>query len=127
MSKSTRKVRHDGEGYVSTASLRNVHVSPRKARLVVNSVRGKRVGEAIDLLSFSTKKTAPWLKKLLLSAVANAHENAGVDIDELVLKRAWVDEARTLKRVMPRAHGRATPIRKRHSHITVVLDEIGAR
>lgn len=113
-------------GFVSRATLRNVRVSPRRARLVVDLVRGKKVEEAIGILEFTNKKTAPLLKKLLLSAVANAREQSSVDIDELMVKRAWVDEGRTLKRFIPRAHGRATPILKRHSHITVVLDELGA-
>ena len=114
------------QGYISRAVLRDVHVSPRKARLVINAVRGKKVGEALDTLEFSDKKTAPLVKKLLLSAAANAKDQSSVDIDELYIKQAYVDEGRTLKRFLPRAHGRATPIRKRHSHITVVLDEVGA-
>ncbi len=113
------------DGYISRATLRNVRVSPRRARLVVDMVRGKKVEDAIGILEFANKKTAPMLKKLLMSAVANAREQSSVDIDELMIKSAWVDEGRTLKRFIPRAHGRATPILKRHSHITVVLDELG--
>lgn len=114
------------EGSVSKAILRNVRVSPRKARLVVDMIRGNRVETALDVLQNCDKKTAPILKKLLLSAVANAGRNQGVDVDELYVKRAWVDEGRKLMRMMPRAQGRATPIRKRSSTITVVLDEVGA-
>lgn len=114
-------------GYVSKAILRNVRVSPRKARLVIDMVRGQPVGVALDMLERSTKKTAPMLKKLLLSAVANAQNLSSVDADELMVKRVWVDEARMLKRFMPRAQGRATPIRKRHSTITLELDEKGTR
>ncbi|MCB0344775.1 MAG: 50S ribosomal protein L22 [Bdellovibrionales bacterium] len=113
------------DGYISKATLRNIRVSPRRARLVVDMVRGKKVEEAINILEFANKKTAPLLKKLLMSAVANAREQSSVDIDELMVKLAWVDEGRTLKRFTPRAHGRATPVLKRHSHITVVLDELG--
>jgi large subunit ribosomal protein L22 len=115
------------EGYVSKAVLRNMRVSPRKARLVVDMIRGKQVERALDVLTCCDKKTAPVLRKLLLSAVANASEVSGVDVDELYVKRVWVDEGRTLGRIMPRARGMASPIRKRHSNITVMLDEIGAR
>lgn len=111
------------EGYVSKAKVKDVRVSPRKARVVVDLIRGKRVNKAIDLLEFCERKTAPVVKKLILSAAANAKEQSNVDIDELVVKRVWVDEGRVLKRFLPRAQGRATPLRKRHSHITVILDE----
>lgn len=115
------------EGHVSKAKLSNVRVSPRKARLVVNLVRGQKVERALDILETTDKKTAPLLKKLLLSAVANASAGQGVDVDELYVKSAWVDEGRTIKGIMPRARGSASPIRKRSSSITVLLDEIGAR
>lgn len=114
------------EGYVSKAVLENFRVSAHKARLVVDMIRGKSVGVALDVLSCCDKKTAPVIKKLVLSAAANAKVRAGVDVDELVVKRVWVNEAKTIKRFMPRAHGRATPIRKRHSSITVLLDERGS-
>lgn len=114
------------EASVSKATLRNVRVSPRKARLVIDLIRGNRVEVALDVLANCDKKTAPLLKKLILSAVANAGKNQGVDVDELYVKRAWVDEGRKLYRMIPRAQGRATPIRKRSSTITVVLDEFGA-
>ena len=113
-------------GYISKATLSNMRVSPRRARLVVDLIRGRTVGSALDVLEFNDKKTAPFLKKLILSAVANASDQSSVDVDELFVKRAWVNEGRVLKRFLPRAHGRATPIRKRHSSITVILDEIGA-
>lgn len=113
------------EGYVSKATLRNARVSARKARLVVDMIRGRQVEAALDILSCCDKKTAPLMKKLLMSAVANASERSGVDVDELFVKRAWVDEGRTFHRIMPRARGSATPIKKRHSTITVLLDEIG--
>jgi len=88
-------------------------------------VRGERVERALDILHTSDKKTAPLLRKLILSAVANASES-GVDVDELYIKRAWVDAGRTIHRIMPRARGSASPIKKRHSTITVLLDEVGA-
>lgn len=110
-------------GYLSKATLGNIHVSPQKARLVVDLVRGKKLDRALDLLTNTRKKTAPLLHKLLLSAAANAKERSGADVDELYVKSAWVDSGQTLHRFMPRAQGRATPIRKRYSRITVLLDE----
>lgn len=121
------KKKPETEGYISKAILRETRVSPRKARLVVDLVRGQDVNAALDILSNCDKKTAPLLKKLLLSAVANAEHTSKVDVDELFVKRIWVSEGKTIHRFMPRAQGRATPIRKRHSTITVMLDEVGAR
>jgi len=115
------------EAHVAKAKLGKVRVSPRKARLVVDLVRGKKVERALDILETCDKKTAPLLKKLLLSAVANASNEQSVDVDELFVKSAWVDEAKTIKGIMPRARGSASPIRKRSSSITVLLDEIGAK
>ncbi len=112
------------EAHISMATLNNFKTSPRKARLVVDLVRGKKVGRAIDILEATDKKTAPVLKKLILSAVANASEKAKIDIDELFIKSAYVNEGRTIKGMMPRARGSASPIRKRHSRITVLLDEV---
>jgi large subunit ribosomal protein L22 len=106
------------------AILRNVRVSPRKARLVVDLVRGKPVSTALDMLRVTNKKTAPMLKKLIHSAMANAVEKATVNIDRLIVSEVFVDAGVTLKRFMPRAQGRATPIRKRSSHITIKLREI---
>jgi len=111
------------QGYVSTATLRNSRISPQKARLVVDLVRGKNVSQALQTLQFCDKKTAPLVRKLILSAVASAGARSGVNIDELYISRAWVNGAKMIKRFMPRAQGRATPIRKRHSSITVELDE----
>ncbi len=112
------------DGYVSKAILNDVHVSPQKARLVADLVRGRKVTTAVDILSYCTKKTAPLLKKLVLSAVANAKQKDGVDIDELFIRSVTVDEGKKNKRFLPRAQGRATPIIKRHSSITVILDEL---
>ena len=100
-----------------------VRISPRKIRLVMDQVRGKRVAEALNMLSFAPQKGALILKKLIDSAVANAGQNSGVDVDALFVKRVYADEGPTLKRFRPRAQGRATKIRKRSSHLTVVLDE----
>jgi large subunit ribosomal protein L22 len=105
------------------AVARYIRVSPRKVRLVMDEVRGKRVGEALNALTFSTQKGAYLLGKLIRSAVANAEQKAGVDVDALYIKEIFADEGPTLKRFQPRALGRATRIRKRTSHLTVVLEE----
>ena len=100
-----------------------VRISPQKIRLVMAQVRGKKVEEALNLLSFAPQRGARILKKLIDSAVANAQENAGMDVDSLYIAKLYADEGPTLKRWRPRAQGRATRIRKRTSHLTVVLDE----
>jgi len=100
-----------------------VRIAPRKARYVIDMVRGKKVGEALDTLRFTPKKAARLVHKLLNSAVANAEQRPDVDVDSLFIKRIYVDEGPVLKRWQPRAMGRATRILKRTSHITVVLDE----
>jgi large subunit ribosomal protein L22 len=106
------------------ASVTYVRISPRKVRVVVDAVRGKSVSQAMSILAFTRKKAARPVQKLLKSAVANAVENDGVsDVDSLVIDRITVDEGPTLKRFMPRARGRATPIHKRTSHIRVALRE----
>jgi large subunit ribosomal protein L22 len=88
----------------------------------MDQVRGKAVGEASGLLSFAPQKGARILKKLLDSAVANAGQNSSVDVDSLYIKRVYANEGPTMKRFRPRALGRATRIRKRSSHLTVILD-----
>ena len=106
-----------------TAKARYVRVSPRKARLVTALVKDKKVEEALNILAFTKKAFAKTLIKLINSAVANAQQNNQMDVDTLKVKRISVDGGTTLKRYMPRAMGRATMIRKRTSHVTVVLDE----
>ncbi len=107
----------------SKAKLRGVRVSPQKARLVANLVRGRDVPDAIEILSFTRKKSAPIIRKLVESAVANAEQSSDdVDIDELVVKTITVDMGPRLRRFRPRAQGRATRILKHSSHITVVLE-----
>ena len=91
--------------------------------MLMDQVRGKQVGEALNLLSFAPQKGARILKKLIGSAVANAEQNAGVDVDSLYIMKIYADEGPTLKRWRPRALGRATRIQKRTSHLTVVLEE----
>ncbi len=106
------------------AILKNTRIAPRKARLVVDMVRGKPVSTAIDTLKLTNRKAAPLVSKLIQSAMANATSKATVDVDRLVVSEIFVDEAKTLKRFLPRAQGRATPLRKRSSHITVKLLEL---
>jgi len=106
------------------ASVTSVRISPRKVRMVADAVRGKSVSQAMSILAFTRKKAALPVQKLLKSAVANAVENDGVDdVDNLWIDRIAVDEGPTLKRFTPRARGRATPIRKRTSHIRIALRE----
>ena len=100
-----------------------VRVSPQKLRLIMDQVRGKKIEEALNMLSFSPHKGAYILKKLINSAVANAGQNSGTDVDSLYIKRVYADVGPTLKRWRPRALGRAARIRKRSSHLTVILDE----
>ena len=107
------------------AILRSVRISPQKARLVADQVRGLPVGRARDVLAFSTKKAAGLMKKVLLSAVANAENNLGADVDELKVATVMVDEGPTLKRFRPRAYGRAARVRKRTSHVTVIVKSMG--
>ncbi len=112
----------------ATAKLRTARVSARKARLVADLVRGRDVSEALEILQFTRKKTAPLIKTLVESAVANAEykatqSNDKLDIDGLVIKKIFVDEGPTLRRFRPRARGMATRIRKRTSHITVVVGQ----
>ena len=102
-----------------TARLKGAPLSAQKCRLVADQVRGLPVERALQLLTFSTKKAAKFIKKLLESAIANAEHNAGADIDELRLSTICVDEGMTAKRIRPRAKGRANRILKRSCHIIV--------
>jgi large subunit ribosomal protein L22 len=92
--------------------------------LVIDLVRGKKVDEALAILEFTPKRAAKVVKKLIQSAVANAEQSPDVDVDNLYIKRIYADDGPTLKRIRPRAVGRAYLIRKRTSHITVILDEL---
>jgi large subunit ribosomal protein L22 len=103
------------------ANLKNARISPQKARLVIDQIRGKPVEQSLQILTFSVKKAAGLIKKILESAIANAENNNGLDVDELVVFRAFVDEAPTLKRTRARAKGRANRIIKRNSHIHLEL------
>ncbi len=100
-----------------------IRISPTKVRIVADLIKKKNVNEALGMLSFMPQKASFILKKLLNSAIANAKQNKYIDIDSLYVKNIMVDAGPTLKRFLPRAMGRATKIRKRMSHITMVLDE----
>lgn len=105
-----------------TATLKNYRQSPRKVRLVTDLIKGQTVAQALLSLSTSPQRATGAVKKLLESAVANAKNNAGLNPDTLVVKNVRVDEGITMKRWLPRAFGRATPLRKRNSHIMIELD-----
>lgn len=105
------------------ARLKHARISAQKARLVADLIRGQRVEQALNILSFSTKKGAGMIKKVLESAIANAEHNEGADVDELKVESIQVNEGPTMKRIMPRAKGRANRIMKRTSHITLTVAE----
>jgi len=125
--RSPRKVRQamrqeNGKLDFARARLKFMRVAPRKARLVVDQIRGKSVDEATSLLLFSQRGVAKPLLHLLKSAIANA-DVEGLNTDALVVSEAWVDGGPILKRFMPRAMGRASRINKRTSHVTLILRE----
>jgi len=102
-----------------SAKLTGAQISAQKVRLVADQIRGKRAEEALDILSFSKKKAAGLVLKVLNSAIANAEHNDGADVDELKVSTIFVNEGKTMKRIKPRAKGRADRILKRSCHITV--------
>lgn len=106
-----------------SATHKFARISPQKARLVADLIRGKNVEQAVNILAFSDKKAADLFKKVLNSAIANAENNNGMDIDELSVTAAFVNEAPTMKRMRARAKGRGNRILKRTSHITVTVGE----
>ncbi|AEH52183.1 MULTISPECIES: 50S ribosomal protein L22 [Heyndrickxia] len=105
------------------AVAKTVRIAPRKARLVIDLIRGKQVGEALSILKFTPKAASPVIEKVLNSAIANAEHNYDMDANDLVVEKAYVDEGPTLKRFRPRAMGRASQINKRTSHITIVVSD----
>ena len=107
----------------TVARAKYIRISAQKVRLVADLVRGKKVEDALNLLMFTPKSSAPVIAKVLKSAVANAGQREGVDVDTLVVKHITVDEGPTMKRFRARAMGRGTRILKRMSHITIIVEE----
>ena len=107
----------------ATAKLKGARISAQKVRLVADQIRGLPVERAEEVLAFSSKKGAHVVRKVLMSAIANAEHNSGADVDELTVRTIYVDEGPTFKRGRPRAKGRFTRILKRTSHITIVVAE----
>ena len=105
------------------ASLKNAKVGEQKARIVADMVRGKMVNDAIRILTYDNKKPSMMIKKLVESAVANADQKQVIDVDNLYIKEIMVDKGPFMKRYQPRAQGRAFVIKKKSSHISLVLDE----
>lgn len=106
------------------AMAKYMRISPRKVRIVAKNIKGLTVEKALAQLRYTPKKAAVILLKVLNSALANAEQKSEIDVDTLYLKNVFVDEGPTAKRWRPRAMGRATRIRKRTSHVTIILDEI---
>ncbi len=109
----------------TSATLKFTHLSPQKMRLIADQIRGMSADSAVTLLSFSNKKGAKIIKKVLESAIANAENNDGADIDELKITSVEVNQGPTMKRLRPRARGRADRIIKRTSHLIVKVSENG--
>ncbi|MGR9090595.1 MAG: 50S ribosomal protein L22 [Gammaproteobacteria bacterium] len=109
----------------TVAKLKNTRISAQKMRLVADQIRGLPVDSALNILTFSNKKAAKIIKKVLESAIANAEHNDAADVDELKVSEIMVDEGPTMKRWRPRARGRANKIFKRMSHVTVAVAETG--
>ena len=107
-----------------SATAKRLRISAQKMRLVADQVRGKPVADALDILTFSTTKGAVLVRKVVESAIANAENNEGADIDELKVSAIYVDEGLTMKRLKTRAKGRADRIFKRTSHITVTVSDV---
>lgn len=107
----------------SKASIKNIRISPRKVRLVVNLIRGKKTSEALTMLKYSPKRSANVISKLINSAIGNAVNNNQMNADMLFIKTIFVDEGPTLKRIRPRAKGRAFQILKRSSRINIIVSD----
>ncbi|MEX2353092.1 MAG: 50S ribosomal protein L22 [Gammaproteobacteria bacterium] len=107
----------------TSATLKYTRLAPQKMRLVADQIRGKSVDKALNILAFSDKKSAAVIRKVLESAIANAEHNDGADIDELKITEIFIDQGPTLKRLMPRARGRADRIIKPTSHVTITVAE----
>lgn len=122
--KKKTKARQENREKRPHATARYVRISPRKVKVVIDLIRGKRVGEALSILEHTPKAASEPVAKLLKSAMANAENNLGMNPDSLYVAEIYANQGPTLKRFRPRAQGRAYRIRKRTSHISVVLDEL---
>ncbi len=111
------------EEKISKAHLRHARISARKVKIVIDTIRGKNAKEAIAMLKYTNKAAAPLVEKLLKSAIANAVNNHSMDETKLYVAEVYANQGTTMKRIMPRAQGRANRIRKRTSHTTIVLKE----
>jgi large subunit ribosomal protein L22 len=107
----------------SVAKLNYARISPRKVKIVIDMIRNKRIPEALAILRYTPKAASPIVEKLIKSAVANAENNHNMSVDKLYISEIYANQGPTMKRIRPRARGRAYRIRKRTSHITVVLKE----
>ncbi len=115
--------RENKEGFLAKAVLRHVRISPRKLRLSLDMVKGQQVDQALQMLQFNPRKGSAIVAKLLRSAISNAKERQSADVDRLWVSGGSVTDGPVMMRYMPAAHGRATPVRKRSSHITILLDQ----
>jgi large subunit ribosomal protein L22 len=123
MNKARTKSVAGGANMSAKANVKHIRIAPRKVRLVVDLIRGKKVGEAISILRHTPRAASPVVEKLLNSAIANAEHNYSMNAENLVITEAYVDQGPTIKRFRPRAMGRASRINKRTSHITLVVAE----
>ena len=123
MAGQKQKSKTEQRAYVARATAERVRISARKARLLLALIKGQQVEPALNLLQHTPRKGAKIVSKVLRSAIANARESSGADVDKLWVTGCWADMGKTLKRWLPRAHGRATPLRKKSSHITILLGE----
>lgn len=105
------------------ATHKRARSSPQKIRLVADMIRGKKVSKAIEILEHTNKKAAKLIKKVIESAISNAEHNNNIDIDDLKITKIFIDQGPSMKRILPRAKGRADHILKRTSHITVIVSE----
>jgi len=118
-----KAVNTNNEVKKATATLRFARISPRKVRIIIDLIKKKPVQEALNILKFTPKRGAKFLEKLLKSAIANAENNHNMNVDKLYIAEAYANAGPMFKRIRPRAQGRAFLIRKRTSHITIVLKE----
>ncbi len=124
--KEKAKARRENRDKRPHATVKYVRISARKVKIVIDLIRGKKVGEALTILEYTPKAASEPVTKLLKSAIANAENNLEMDTDTLFVAEVYANQGPTLKRFMPRAMGRATKIRKRTSHIGIILDEMKA-